>query len=230
MPYDPYAQFRDIQKSKSTASSTGAWQTDPGGGGGIGGGFGGGGGVGMSTTSRPGSSSTSESNQSAINAGAMSAQYKQDRWNQIWPWLQGQFSQQPLGPWNQGPGPQITVRGVLNPQQIQQQVNASRAANDKSTATQNQAAAAKTAGQGFGSNSPLLAALQGSNNMANLAANTANERDLRLNAAQQNAQQFLNTQSAAANVYGERQREALQARGQSLSTFNALLSALGGFA
>ena len=127
-------------------------------------------------------------------------------------------------------GPNIQVGGVYNPQQIQQQVNATRAQNDQSTATQMNTNAAQTSGRGFGSNSPLLAALQGQAQGQNLATNTQAEQTLRTTAAQQNQQALLASQQAKANQYNQQVQQQLTARGQTLGTYNALLSSLSGLA
>jgi hypothetical protein len=133
-----------------------------------------------------------------------------------------------VAPYNPGAGPKITVGGVWNPQQVQQQVNQTRAQNDRSTQTQQTGQAQQLAGRGFGSNSPLLQSLYGQSNANNLATNTNAEQQLRWNAAQGNQQAILNTQQAAAQNYGARQNELLQARGQDVGRVNALIAALSG--
>ncbi len=127
------------------------------------------------------------------------------RFNAILPLLSGQFSRLNNGfataGGANGTPPPITAGPVLNPQQIQQQVNQSRAANDQSTASQIQNSNSSLAGRGFGSNSPLQMALNQGMQNQNMATNTANETNTRLNAAQQNAGQLLNSQQANANLW-----------------------------
>lgn len=228
MALDPYAAFRNTQKSRSVADSVGAWQTDGGGGGG-GSGFGGGGfNISGGFTSRPGSHSESSSEQSAIDAGALAAQYRQDRWAAMWPWLQGQMggllSSAPGG--SSGPSPEITVGGVFNPQQIQQRVNAARASNDQAMRTTQRGQAEQLAGQGFGSSSPLLHALYGQAAAANQATNTANERELRNNAAEVNAKHVLSTQGARESQHASRMQEDIERRRNQIALYSNLLSAI----
>lgn len=171
--------------------------------------------------------------------GAEAAKYpatlQHSRFNTVFPWLKGQLAglQDGINSTSSGSGsgagtPSIRVGGVYNPQQIQQQVNASNAAIDRTTGTQNAQAAQQSGSRGFGSNSPLLMALQGQNNASGLAAKVQGENQLRTSAAGMNAQQQLASQQAAAGAYGQRQQESIQRRGQSLSAYASLLSALSG--
>jgi hypothetical protein len=170
--------------------------------------------------------------ETGIQPAMQANQMKQDRFNQIFPWLTGQAFG--MGPQlaraggQSGPGPSITVGGVWNPEQIQQQVNATRAQNDQSMQTQNRAAASDLAARGFGSNSPLLAALQGQNFASNLGANTQAEQQLRTTAAQQNAQQTLATQQAAEGQYHNRMQEEIARLQPYWSYQSALIGALAG--
>lgn len=176
----------------------------------------------------------------AANAAMFPAQLQQQRFNTVFPWLQGQFGQFQgqlngmvgggglSGGYGENAGPGVTVGGVYNPQQIQQQVNASNAATDRSTATQNTQAAQQSGARGFGSNSPLLQAIYGQNQASGLGTRTSNEQQIRNTAAMQNQQARQSTQQAQAAIYGQRQQEALQARGQTLGAQSALFSALGG--
>jgi hypothetical protein len=85
---------------------------------------------------------------------------------------------------------------VYSPDQIQNQVNSLRANNSAQVAGRNADIANKTAGQGFGSNSPLAMALQNQNAMGGMMNDTAIGRDVPFNLAQANANQA----TAAANV------------------------------
>jgi len=170
--------------------------------------------------------------QIAIQPATEANAFKQQRFNAIFPWLTGQMGNlqsnmaRPGG--QSGMSPEITVGGVLNPQQIQQQVNAARSGNDQSAATQMQGQTATTAGQGFGANSPLLAALHGQTMASNLATNTGNERDIRLQAATGNAQNLLATQGARETQFANRQREDIQRRTPIWGAYGSLLGALSG--
>lgn len=160
------------------------------------------------------------------------------RFNEVFPFIKGQLGglsgtlggALAGGGGASGMGPNIKVGGVWNPQQIQQQVNATRAQNDQSMHSQMNQNAAKVSGEGYGSNSPLLMALQGQSQGQNLATNTQAEQTLRTTAAGQNQQALLASQQARANQYNQQQQAALTARGQTLGTYNALLSSLSGLA
>lgn len=168
------------------------------------------------------------STQPALQANQM----KQDRFNSVFPWLQGQMgsfgSQMATAGGDSGQSPTIKVGGVWNPQQIQQQVNDTRAQNDRTTATKNAADASSLSGRGFGSNSPLLQALYGQNAAANLGTNTQAENQLRTQTAQQNAEHLLGTQTAKENQFASRQREDIERKKPIFSTYNSLIAALGG--
>lgn len=128
----------------------------------------------------------------------------------------------------QGNQPAISDAPVYNEQQIQQQVNAQRAANDQSLAGRLRESQSQLAGRGFGSRSPLSMALEQGFANANLAQNTANERDLRLGAATANSNQVLKAQTAREQQYASRQQEDIE-RGKAYSgMINPLISALLG--
>lgn len=120
-----------------------------------------------------------------------------------------------------GSGPAISAGPVWNPQQIQQQVNASRANTDTQTASQGRQASQSLAGRGFGSNSPLLAALQGNFAMAGAAQNADAERGIRLDSATNNAKQLLASQTA-------RSDQDIGLKKIKTDQLSALLQALGG--
>lgn len=95
------------------------------------------------------------------------------------------------------PFPDVTVGGVWSPQQVDERVNTMRAQGDLGLAGEQRRLRERTAGRGFGSNSPL--AQEMAQNMAaqNYAANVQGENDLRFNAADVNAKHLLETQKAA---------------------------------
>lgn len=122
----------------------------------------------------------------------------------------------------------ITQGPIWTEQQIQGQVNQSKANNAQQTATQNTAAQNKAAGSGFGSRSPLVAALQGQNNAAMMANNAANEQSIRWGAAEGNAQHLLDTQKAAEQQWmnwNQSDIERRRAAGQNQSSLLAALAA-----
>lgn len=163
------------------------------------------------------------------------ARLQQSRFNTVFPWLQGQIGDFKStldgslgGTGVASGGPSIRVGGVYNPQNIQQQVNASNAKIDQATSTKNIADAQQLGSSGYGANSPLLAALKGQSFAAGLGTKTQAEQGLRTTAAAQNQQAQLASQQAAANVYAQRQAEALQKRGQNTSLYGALIGQLSG--
>ncbi len=173
---------------------------------------------------------------SAVHDALQAAQLQQgnqmSRFNQLLPLLTGQLGKlnngfATAGGTNSAPPP-ISAGPTLNPQQIQQQVNTSRAANDQATAGQQANSNASLAGRGFGSNSPLSMALNQGMQNNNLATNTANETSTRLNAAQQNASQLLNSQQALSNQWATGNQLDIQRRAPYFQTQNALIAALGG--
>ena len=156
---------------------------------------------------------------------------KMTRFNEILPLLSNQFSSlnnMATAGGSNGTPPPITAGPTLNPQQIQQQVNQSRAANDQQTAGQIQQTNSSLAGRGFGANSPLSMALNNASQGQNMATNTANETNTRLNAAQQNAGQLLNSQQALSNQWATGNQLDIQRRAPIFAERNALIQSLGG--
>lgn len=154
---------------------------------------------------------------------------KTARFNQIYGLLGGQLGQanSSVGGTNTAATP-ISTGPVLNPQQIQQQVNQSNAQSDQATQGAIQRSDSSLSGRGFGANSPLSMALNQASNASNLANKTGNETNLRLNAAQQNAGQLLNSQQALSNQWATENQLDIQRRAQTNARYNALLGALGG--
>lgn len=158
---------------------------------------------------------------------------KESRFNTVWGGLSGLLGRTTnpitIGG-DSGAGPEISVGGVYTPQMVNQQVNASRAKNDRSAATKARDAVGDATGRGFGSQSPLLAALQGQIWGQNMAANTEGERSIRQTAAEQNSQQLLSTQQAREQQYASRQQEQIARAQPYFQTQNALIAALAGLA
>jgi len=158
---------------------------------------------------------------------------KGNQWNNVWGALQGHLGNvqgMMTAGGQSGPSPEITVGPVWNEQQIQQRVNAQRAANDQAMQSRTSDMQAGLAGRGFGANSPLAMALgQGFQNQ-NLATNTANERETRLGSAQMNAGHLLQTQQAREGQFASRQAEDIERRKPIWNSYNAILAALAGMA
>jgi hypothetical protein len=150
--------------------------------------------------------------------------------DQIFGALTGQLGNMANAGGQNTPAPTISTGGVLNPQQIQQQVNTGRAATDAATGSRIATSNASLAGRGFGANSPLAQALgQGYQNQG-LAANTAQETQTRLGAAEMNAKQRLAGQSALSNQWYQGNQTDIERRKPYFQTQNALIAALGGMA
>lgn len=181
-----------------------------------------------------------QNQQQIANIQAQASEYPakmaMQRFNQVFPWLQGRFnsmgtngagtaggSQGALGNGNQ---PRITTNPIWNPQQIQQQINQSNAASDASTQSQQRQLANQLGGSGYGSNSPLAQALSAGMSNANLQNKTQNATNIGMNAAGQNAQYQAGQQQAASQQYAQRQQEVLQQQQIMASQNNALIAAL----
>lgn len=125
----------------------------------------------------------------------------QGRWNtvvgMINPYLNngsasgGYFGRGPVGT-----TPNIDASPIYSPDMIQQQVNAQRAGNDARMVGDIRSIQQGAAGRGFGSRSALAQSLEQNARMANLLANTSNERETRMNAAQTNRDFQLKAQQA----------------------------------
>lgn len=168
--------------------------------------------------------------QIGANAAMYPATLQQQRFQQVFPYLQSQLNGG--NPYAQGGtpglGPNISAAPVLNSQQVQQQVNTQNAASDQSTAGQIKGYQNSAAGRGIGANSPLVQALSGQAQSANLAGKTANETQTRLGAAQQNSQQVLAGQTAQQGQYATQQQEEIARAAPYFQQQNILLQALAG--
>lgn len=155
--------------------------------------------------------------------------FKRDVFNQVSPLLSGLMTgdtQRVGGQSSAAPG--ITRGPVWTDQQIQEQVNAGQAANQASADTQNRGTAARMAGQGFGSRSPLLAALQGGTNMQTAAANADLARTTRWDAAQGNADQTYRTDQLGQQAWNLAEQQDIARRQMQQSYTTNLASVLAG--
>ncbi len=167
-------------------------------------------------------------------ADSAAATMKDNRARDIFSWLKGQFG---AGGAAGGAGgleggaaaqPQITAGPVWGPQQVQEQVNAARSGIDARTGTQMRQARQSTAGRGFGSNSPLLAALEAGIQGRGMAQGSDAERGIRWDSAQGNAAQMLKGQTAQEAQFAARRQEEIERQRNQLSTMNALIQAMSG--
>ncbi len=99
----------------------------------------------------------------------------------------------------QGPTPLINTGPVISPDLLQQQINQTRAGIAQGTAGAQQGIANSMAGRGLDA-SPALLAMQAQLGSRGLANQYNAENQLRLGAANQNAQQVLQAQTALANA------------------------------
>jgi hypothetical protein len=152
---------------------------------------------------------------------------KNAHWNSAFGALSGMMGRDPFSiGGSAGPLPEISVGGVFNPQQIDQQVNTARAKADRSTATQSREVADSAIGRGFAPNSPLIAALQTQLAGANIGSKAAAETDIRGQGAQMNATQLLNTQQARQNQYEAAESAKIARARPYFDQQNALIAAL----
>lgn len=165
--------------------------------------------------------------QTQAGAATLPAQLQQDRFRTIFPFLTSQYtdSNERVGGQN-APLPNITVGGVYSPDQIQQQVNAGRAANDRSTAQSQKGTQDKLLGRGFGTNSPLLQAIQTQQQMAGMQANSELERQLRFDTAGANARQQTSSESLRQQQWAQNEDADIRRRQVANQQSNVLLQAL----
>lgn len=169
-------------------------------------------------------------------AAELPAQLQQQRFAQVFPWLQQQYGLLTTGSGRADvnaelpPAPAVSASPVYSPQQLQGQVNQMKANTAAQSATNTRNMQADLAGRGFGANSPLAKELAAQYQGQALAANASGENNLRFQAAQANAQQVLDAQKAQAGLYGSQLGYLGQIRSAKLQQQNALLSALAGMA
>lgn len=120
--------------------------------------------------------------------------------------------------------PQVNTGPVYSKDNIQQQVNASRARGDQKTAGENVRLQQQLASRGYGAGSGLGAELATRGAMANRAMQTGEERNLRTTAAQQNADFSQRGQSTMADLY----QRLVASQGQQQSDYDRTQASLYG--
>lgn len=166
-----------------------------------------------------------------LTIAGMPIEFARERFNQIFPMVQGAVAGAGTGGGAAMGSPGGIERApgtVYTPGQIDQNVNAMRAGNSQAAATQQRQNAAANAAGGFGSNSPLLAALNNQAALGALAANTGGERDIRLGAASANAKQGLGAASANNQARAAFEANAIDAQRNQLQSRSSLIAALAG--
>jgi len=155
---------------------------------------------------------------------------QQSRFNQLFPFLQGQLGNFQSGAFTaggqSGPGPEYKAGPIWNQDQIQGQVNALRASNDQSTAGRTTQMQKELAGRGFGSSSPLAASLAAQFQGQRMAENTRGERETRWGAAEGNAAQELKGFQALEQQFASRQGEDIERRKPYIQGMSGLLASI----
>lgn len=145
--------------------------------------------------------------------------FAQDKWNQVWPFVQGFLSNPNSGQgslsWSQllaalGPAPWISESGVYTPSQVQAQLNALYARSDMETATKIHDAQIDLAGRGFGGSSPLIDMLRFSYEAVSVQSSVEGAQQLALQLAQANTEMLLNQQSKRQEQYGTNEQTYMQ--------------------
>lgn len=155
---------------------------------------------------------------------------KRDVFNQVSPLLTGLLGSGGPGSVERVGGqsdaaPAISRGPVWSDQQVTEQANAGKAANAAAGDTQNRSTATRMAGQGFGTRSPLLAALTGATNTQTAANNADVDRTTRWDAAQGNADQTYRTDQLATQQWDQAQQQDI-ARRQMQNTYTSNLASV----
>ncbi len=162
----------------------------------------------------------------SLQLGMAPINFKRDVFNQVSPLLSGLLTggvERVGGASAAAPG--ITRGPVWTDQMVTEQVNAGQAANQAAGDTQNRAAETRMAGQGFGTRSPLLAALQGATNMQTASANADVARETKWDAAQGNADQTYRTDQLALQSWNQQEQQDI-ARRQMQNTYSQSLASV----
>jgi hypothetical protein len=168
--------------------------------------------------------------QLAADASKFPAMLAQNRFDRIAPTLQGMLNDGGLVGGQSPRSPGISVGPVWGNQQIQQQVNAGRAFNDRKLGGNLRQIRQSAAGRGMAANSPLQQSLSTQARMGTAAANADLGRNVRWDAAQGNAQHVLGTQQAREQQFASRQQEDIERRKARNQYQSSIAAALAGLA
>lgn len=159
--------------------------------------------------------------------------YAEDKYSALWPVVQGFLLDDNIDTpgladanGNQAPFPYVSLAGVLTERQIQQQVNSALARNDSRTQAAILNAQTELAGRGFSSNSPLLQAMTTGYLGQNLRANCDAETQIRVQAAQANADQILKATQVAVNATQAQQGVLIDSEKNKITRQVGLMGAL----
>jgi hypothetical protein len=153
----------------------------------------------------------------------------QGRFSTLLPLLQGGLAQGGDGGQSTA-GPGITAGPIWSGQQIKEQGNAAQGRNNASTQSQQKGMQQSFAGRGFGSNSPLLQALNTGLDMNRMKQNAEDVREINWGSAQGNAQHLLASQQAQEDQHANRMMEDIERRKINSNYRVGLLGMLAGLA
>jgi hypothetical protein len=126
------------------------------------------------------------------------------------------------------PPPPTTNATVWDAGQIQSQINDQKATSAQAASTQERANAARVAGSGFGSNSPLLMALNNNVQSARMAGDSAAELATSLGASEANARLGVEQARTNAQNYATQTDAITRQRQSQLGYQSSLVAALAG--
>jgi hypothetical protein len=154
--------------------------------------------------------------------------WEKEKFNTIWPWLQGQWGKG-TGGMGQGPAaPQLPSSTVYSPQMQQEMINSAIGQSQGQSATNIANMQQQLAGKGFAANSPLAQALAGQQQAAAMAQGAQIQSQIPQQVAQANAQQGLAVGGLANQLYGQQISQYLGQLQNQTSQQNAMLAALAG--
>lgn len=166
-----------------------------------------------------------------LSIAGMPIAFAREKFNSIFPLVSGAIGGMGGGASAGGGGggqAQMAPGSVYTPGMIDQSVNSMKAGNAQQSATMQRKNASDNAAGGFGSNSPLLQAMNNQAQMGAMQANTSGERDLRLGAATANAKQGLGAAQANNQARIGFEQNAIDARRTDVNARTSLLQALAG--
>lgn len=169
----------------------------------------------------------------SLQLGMAPLNFKKDVFGQVMPLIQGLMGS---GAGGSTPGalgafgavPQVSTGGVFSDKDISGQVNNQQAKNANAQVSQGRQAAAQTAGQGFGTRSPLLAALQQGFAMNRQSQDATASREIPLQYRQANNDAMQKGQMANQGAALQGQANQVAAANSQRNYTTSLLGALAG--
>lgn len=155
--------------------------------------------------------------------------YKMQLFDRLYPNLQGMLGQNGTFGMVGGqvsPQPAFTPSPVYTPDQINQQVNAAVAANDRRYQTAGRQLDTSNAIRGFGAFSPMSQALHQSLSMGNIGENARAEREIPFQAAQSNSDAMFRGNQLLQSMWQSREDSDIRRRQAQLTGLNSIISLL----